>query len=590
LALSTAHKSKGLEFGSVELAEDFPEEELANPVQYNRENHPEFWDEEGFRGGVLLPMEEINLRYVAITRAETSSTSGQWPAPLFHKLTDYVLRHPRFLTMEDLPTLRCSCPPTPQPAFQAFKAPPLPADIDNRGMVRVNQLAREMRLDSKKVLDAAIQLGFAAKSHSSLLSDDEAASVRKLLTDEAVRIRNLSNDIEEPLQACIDESHREPSVHVENDNPFKREEDSRNMQQASRVLNLAAVVSAYERGYPLLRWDLIAQQWQEKDVDVKVLTVGHPLQSAHGLVAEFIDALARTDGDHKLSALEADESGPSMPALIVDNNGLGSLEMEAELTPADSWNFTALQSPTPLAKTSGFSYVSKSDICYCTGKSKADVQRAIDKLNCNEPFSLVIADRLAAILTGDPSIKRAFDRKMLLDVHVHLSPEAPFVDEIGGTEDRPFLEQKGDKRRTSNVEQTLRKSYPGDSDSICAQILSIKRQLGAKDESWLFNQRDVLCESVDSGGERPALEARSRMEEDLSTVRNHRSPLRWEVQQEPYEEQEPELETEEFFYEEQLLDRPDTSSFHEWDDMDNFWNQEGVFEEMSDLYHQDKDD
>ena len=104
-----------------------------------------------------------------------------------------------------------------------------------------------------------------------------------------------------------------------------------------------------------------------------------------------------------------------------------------------------------------------------------------------------------------------------------------------------------------------------------------------------MNQRDVLGESVDSGGESPALEARSRMEEDLSSVRNHRSPLRWEVQQEPHEEQEPELETEEFLYEEQLLDRPDTSSFHEWDDMDNFWNQEGVLEEMSDRYHLDDD-
>jgi hypothetical protein len=34
---------------------------------------------------------------------------------------------------------------------------------------------------------------------------------------------------------------------------------------------------------------------------------------------------------------------------------------------------------------------------------------------------------------------------------------------------------------------------------------------------------------------------------------------------------------------------PETPSYREWDDMDNFWNQEGVFEEMSDLYHHDED-
>jgi hypothetical protein len=30
-------------------------------------------------------------------------------------------------------------------------------------------------------------------------------------------------------------------------------------------------------------------------------------------------------------------------------------------------------------------------------------------------------------------------------------------------------------------------------------------------------------------------------------------------------------------------------SYREWDDMDNFWNQKGVFEEMTDLYHHDED-
>jgi len=578
LALATAHKSKGLEFGSVELEEDFPEEELANPVQYNRENHPEFWDEEGFRGGVLLALEEINLRYVAITRAETSCSSGHWPAPLFHKLADYILCHPRFLTLEELLTLRCSSPPTSQPAFQALEAPALPAEINTRGMVRVWQLAKEMRLDNKKVLDAATQLGFAAKSHSSRLSDDEC-----------IFIRNLINGNEKPLEDLTDECDLEVQVHVEIDHPQPSKDDTRSLLHAPRVLDVSAVVSAYKRGYPLVCWDLLAQRWQEKGTDVQQLIIGHPLQSAHGLISEFIDALARAENDDKPPALEADESGSSISALIADNNGLRPVETEEELPPPDSWNFTALQSPTPIAKTSGFSYASKSDICHYTGKSKSDVQRAIDTLNCKEPFSRVIADRLAAILTGDPSIKRAFDRTILLDVHVNLPAQAHVVDEIGGTQDRPFPEQKGDKRRNSNVDEASRKSFLGDLGTICAQIPWIDGQLGGKAESRLLDQSEVPDESVDFWGESSALDGRSQMEANFLKLRNQRSPLRWEVQQEPYEDQEPEIETEEFLVEEQLLDQPDKPSYREWDDMDNFWNQDGVFEEMTDQYQLDED-
>lgn len=120
LALATAHKSKGLEFGSVELADDFLEAELANPVKYSRETHPVFWDEQGFRGGVLLPVEEINLRYVAITRAETSCSSGQWPAPMFSGLHDYIRRHPRFLTLEEATEMQEAAPaPSASPQTEA---------------------------------------------------------------------------------------------------------------------------------------------------------------------------------------------------------------------------------------------------------------------------------------------------------------------------------------------------------------------------------------------------------------------------------------------------------------------------------------
>jgi len=68
----------------------------------------------------------------------------------------------------------------------------------------------------------------------------------------------------------------------------------------------------------------------------------------------------------------------------------------------------------------------------------------------------------------------------------------------------------------------------------------------------------------------------------------------WEVPEEPRdpeEPEEPEYEPNESAAYEEYLDEvePETPSYREWDDMDNFWNQEGVFEEMSDRYHLDED-
>jgi len=60
--------------------------------------------------------------------------------------------------------------------------------------------------------------------------------------------------------------------------------------------------------------------------------------------------------------------------------------------------------------TNGLAYSTKSEISKCTGKSEEDVQKAIDQLKCKEPFNLITADRLALILTGDPSIRRAYLR------------------------------------------------------------------------------------------------------------------------------------------------------------------------------------
>lgn len=222
LALTTVHKSKGLGFGSVELADDFPDAELANPVKYSRETQPLFWDEKGFRGAVLLQEEEINLRYVAITRSESNCTSGQWPAPLFQWFSDYILLHPRFLTLSKLTDLRCRTSSTPKSALQS--------------------------------------------------------------TAEHVEIFT-------------------PSVAI--DNPQTRKEVTGTGQQRPRILNVAEVVSAYERSYPLVRWELLAQRWQEKVTDVQELIHGHPLQSAQGLVAAFADALALAETDEPAPVLKS---------------------------------------------------------------------------------------------------------------------------------------------------------------------------------------------------------------------------------------------------------------------------------------------
>ena len=53
--------------------------------------------------------------------------------------------------------------------------------MTSSGKVRIYELSRDLGLDNKDVLDAAEKLSIAAKSHSSSISDDEAARIRNLL-------------------------------------------------------------------------------------------------------------------------------------------------------------------------------------------------------------------------------------------------------------------------------------------------------------------------------------------------------------------------------------------------------------------------
>ena len=107
VSLATAHKSKGLEFGVVELTEDFyPHELLQDPPldaqgePYEPEQTPVLWDANGYRGAVVLPVEELNLRYVAVTRAQGACRTAAWGAPLFEDLERYLASYPRCVLVD----------------------------------------------------------------------------------------------------------------------------------------------------------------------------------------------------------------------------------------------------------------------------------------------------------------------------------------------------------------------------------------------------------------------------------------------------------------------------------------------------------
>jgi hypothetical protein len=51
---------------------------------------------------VVLREEELNLRYVAVTRAKATCHSAQWSAPLFADLERFVTTNPRFLLLTTL--------------------------------------------------------------------------------------------------------------------------------------------------------------------------------------------------------------------------------------------------------------------------------------------------------------------------------------------------------------------------------------------------------------------------------------------------------------------------------------------------------
>ena len=53
--------------------------------------------------------------------------------------------------------------------------------MTSSGKVRIYELSKDLGLENKDVLDAAVKLSIAAKSHSSSISDSEAGKIRSLL-------------------------------------------------------------------------------------------------------------------------------------------------------------------------------------------------------------------------------------------------------------------------------------------------------------------------------------------------------------------------------------------------------------------------
>jgi superfamily I DNA/RNA helicase len=71
VAFSTAHKAKGLEWSVVQLADDFPDIE-ADCALWNTWNAMEPGTKRDQLAADLLPQEELNLLYVAVTRAQSA--------------------------------------------------------------------------------------------------------------------------------------------------------------------------------------------------------------------------------------------------------------------------------------------------------------------------------------------------------------------------------------------------------------------------------------------------------------------------------------------------------------------------------------
>jgi hypothetical protein len=97
-----------------------------------------------------------------------------------------------------------------------------------------------------------------------------------------------------------------------------------------------------------------------------------------------------------------------------NSNSSHANDMENSGTPPNGFPWIATPRYRQPAGDRQFAYSSIDDIAYCTGKPVGLVQEAVNSLRVKPPFTLIEADRIAACLLGDPSIRRAYDKTVSL--------------------------------------------------------------------------------------------------------------------------------------------------------------------------------
>lgn len=141
------------------------------------------------------------------------------------------------------------------------------------------------------------------------------------------------------------------------------------------------------------------------------------------------------------------------------------------------------------------------------------------------------------------------------------------------------------KQRDGEVEISAEERLHGGLDDFYAQEAEMERQLGAETEALWLDQWEVPDEPADPDEENLELETQQWLDEHYSKWNACRRGEFHPSSDRDYDGHE--AEDDHYNYSDEI--EPETPSYREWDDMDNFWNQEGVFEEMSDLYHHDED-
>ena len=178
-ALATVHKAKGLEWGAVELAEDFPAHHLLAPGWFSLGAEPDGTPNEPVaappacvqhHGVVVLHAEELHLRYVAVTRAQGECRTPQWGEPLFGDLAGFCRAHPGFVLVgshaELLPPQVApigQTPPPHEPVQLGEVAPP--EEVAPPAFPELSQVAPTVEptiVPSSAVVTAIVTNGHAA--------------------------------------------------------------------------------------------------------------------------------------------------------------------------------------------------------------------------------------------------------------------------------------------------------------------------------------------------------------------------------------------------------------------------------------------